>query len=120
MGSLIELIEEGRQIAVGAGKNVTGFRERCSAWSRKVEAELRDDALGLMRFNNALPIPRIPSGIPFGIADFWQKLQGQMAVLIELAKERKEPEALTLKPGAYGMNLDLKVAWRKLWVWWSK
>lgn len=34
----------------------------------------------------------------------------------ELAKaSEKAPEAVTLKPGFYGMNADLKEVWRRIW-----
>ena len=93
MRSLIALIEEGQKIAAGGfgGKAAEGFRQCYAAWSRKVKEELQDDALSLARFNNAQPISYEQAGIPFGVAEHWGKLQGQIAVLIELEKERQRP-----------------------------
>lgn len=116
----IDLIKEGEQIAADArgGKNVKGFRERCSAWSRQVEDSLRDDPIALARFRHAPPVPDAQArAIVSGLAGHWQKLTGQLALLIEIARERGEPEAVTLKPGAYGISVDLKLVWRELRRW---
>jgi hypothetical protein len=120
MGSLIGLIKEGQKIAAGAfgGKAVKGFRERCGAWSQKVEEELQDDAFARARFESAQPILHEQAGIPFGVAAHWQRLKGQLAVLIELEKER--PKAVTFKPGAYGIHANPQVIWRNLKAWISK
>jgi hypothetical protein len=47
----------------------------------------------------------------------WEWVRMKEAELAEAAK--KPPEILTLKPGAYGVSLDLKALGRKLSRWWG-
>jgi len=118
MRSLIPLIEEGEKIAASDATAPRDFRERCAAWAKKVIRELEDDPLALARFTTAKPFAHDDTVIPFGIAVHWRRLKGQLAVLIELEKER--PKAMTFKPGVYGDYTDPKAILQNLKAWWKR
>jgi hypothetical protein len=118
MRSLIPLIEEGEKIAASDATAPRDFRERCAAWAKKVIGELEDDPLALARFTTAKPFAHDDTVIPFGIAVHWRRLKGQLAVLIELEKER--PKAMTFKPGAYGDYTNPKAILQNLKAWWKR
>jgi hypothetical protein len=44
----------------------------------------------------------------------------EIAAPASLPPEVKKNELLTLKPTIWGMSVDLKEAWRRLWSWWKE
>ena len=119
---LIEYIRQGEQIASGCrgSKSVKGVKARYVAWSRSVEECLKDDPMALARFRNAQPVLDVPPDIAAGVANHWKKLQGQLAVLNKLAREREQEEVFALSPILWGWGTGLKAAGRKLKEWWRK
>ena len=101
---LIEYIRQGEQIASGCrgSKSVKGVKARYVAWSRSVEECLKDDPMALARFRNAQPVLDVPPDIAAGVANHWKKLQGQLAVLNKLAREREQEEVFALSPILWG------------------
>jgi hypothetical protein len=81
------------------------------AWSRSVEEYLKDDPVALTRFRNAQPISGVHPDIAAAVANHWKKLQGQLAVLTDLARD------FALSPTLWGLGVNLKAAWRKLKEW---
>lgn len=120
---LIDYVREGQQIASDchrSGKFVAGVKDRYASWLQSVEEHLKGDPVTLARFRNAQPVPDLPADI---VTAQWQKLQGQLAVLVELARERgeaKPEEVFALKPTRVGVGDDLKAAWRKIVARWHR
>jgi sugar phosphate isomerase/epimerase len=122
---LIGYISEGEQIAAecSRAKFVSGVEERHASWSQRVREYLKDDSVALARFRNAQPVLHVHTGLASSVAGHWQRLQGQLAVLVELAKEReqaKPDEVFALKPAAWGLGVDLEAAWRKIRARWRR
>ena len=109
---LLDLVREGEQIAAGcrASKFVKGVKARCVAWSRSVEEYLKDDPVALTRFRNAQPISGVHPDIAAAVANHWKKLQGQLAVLTDLAREREQEVVFALSPTLWGLGVNLKAA----------
>ncbi|MGH8615512.1 MAG: hypothetical protein ACREYF_26710 [Gammaproteobacteria bacterium] len=119
---LIHYIRQGEQIASGcrSSKSLKGLKTRYVAWSRSVEKYLKDDPVALARFCNAQPVSHIHPDTAVAVANHWKKLQGQLAVLTELAREREQEEVFALSPILWGWGAGLKSAGRKLKDWWRK
>jgi hypothetical protein len=121
---MFDLIENGDRIAKEFfPKRLPAARVNYSAWTQRVEVYLSNNPVALVRFRHAEPVLQVPSGMPSNTGAQWAKLRGQLAVLIELANERqhqKRDEVMTLKPGVWGLAVDLKAAWRKLMALWQK
>jgi hypothetical protein len=122
MSMLIKFIREGEQIARGcrASKSAKGVKARYVTWSREVEECLKDDPSALARFRNAPLVSEVPADIGRGVANHWKKLQGQLAVLGELAREREQEEVSALSPILWGWGNGLTTAGRKLKEWWRR
>jgi hypothetical protein len=126
---LLSLISQGQKLAyeLRKCKDRHAAKTQYGAWRRSVKEHLKDSRVATARFFGAQPIAHVRAGMAFGVAGYWQHLQGELTVLIAIAREweqHKPDELFTVKPSAFGITANLKEFWRRdkadLQKWWAR